>query len=253
MAQGMARTGIAGWAIPAALAETFAGGGTHLVRYGRRLDIAEINSSFYRPHRRATYARWATSVPSHFRFAIKLPRTITHERRLLDCGDLLRAFAEEIAGLGERRGPLLVQLPPRFEYPGGAAEDFFTILHETIGGPIVCEPRHASWFTDAVDATLSRQRVARVAADPARVPAAADPGGWRGLAYFRLHGAPRIYWSAYEADAIDRHTERAAALTRDGVEVWTVFDNTASGAALANAIELQAKLPQAATLRRDAA
>jgi uncharacterized protein YecE (DUF72 family) len=238
----MIRTGIAGWSIASRYADLFPGEGTHLARYARQLAIAEINSSFYRPHRQETYRRWAESVPASFRFAVKLPRTITHERRLVECGDLVRRFADEIAGLGEKCGPLLVQFPPSFAFPGAAAEDFFGMLAATIRSPIVCEPRHPSWFASEVDGLLDRLKVARVAADPAPVPQAAEPGGWHGLAYFRLHGSPRIYWSPYSPDAIARHAEALAALDRQGVETWTIFDNTASGAAIADALTLREAL-----------
>ncbi|HWU95800.1 MAG TPA: DUF72 domain-containing protein, partial [Sphingomonas sp.] len=76
--------------------------------------------------------------------------------------------------------------------------------------------------------------VARVVADPAPVPAATRPGGWPALAYFRLHGSPRIYWSAYEADALERWIARVRAAEAD--ESWVIFDNTASGAATADAL-----------------
>ena len=73
--------------------------GSHLERYGAILDAVEINSSFYRPHRTATYERWAASVPEDFRFAVKVPKAITHERRLKDVGDLLDRFLSEVGGL----------------------------------------------------------------------------------------------------------------------------------------------------------
>src|SRR4030088_3490735 len=94
--------GTAGWSIPALHAGAFANSGTHLARYGARLDAVEINSSFYRPHQRKTYERWAASVPEDFRFSVKLPRTFTHDRRLKNCGDLLEPFMEGIAGLGKK-------------------------------------------------------------------------------------------------------------------------------------------------------
>ena len=85
---------------------------------------------------------------------------------------------------------------------------------------------------------LAAARVARVAADPAPVPAAADPGGWRGLAYFRLHGSLHVYWSDYPADVIARYAELMRPLAVDGREVWTIFDNTTAGRAPANALSL---------------
>lgn len=236
------RIGVAGWSIPAALASRFPATGTHLERYGARFPAVEINSSFYRPHRRTTYARWAASVPPTFRFSVKLPKTITHERRMTDCRALIERFAEETGGLGDRRGPILVQLPPSFAYPGAIAEHFFNDLNAAITGPIVVEPRHASWFVPAVSHMLERLRIARVAADPARPSPAAQPGGWRGVAYFRLHGSPRMYESMYTKEAIDAHAHIVRSLALRGIDVWTVYDNTTYGAATQNALELMEML-----------
>src|SRR5262245_60578113 len=104
--------GVAGWSIPKPHAAAFPKTGSHLERYARRFNAVEINSSFYRPHRPATYARWAASVPPDFQFAVKVPREITHRRRLVDVADLLDQFLDECSELGEKLGPLLVQLPP---------------------------------------------------------------------------------------------------------------------------------------------
>lgn len=232
------RIGVAGWSIGSALADRFPGEGTHLARYARRFGATEINSSFYRPHRRSTYERWAASVPADFRFAVKLPRAITHEHRLVGCADLLDRFAEETDGLGGKRGPLLAQLPPSLALDTAAAAAFFRMADARLGAALVVEPRHPSWFAPDVDQLLAAHRVARVAADPAKVPAAATPGGWPGLAYFRLHGAPRVYWSAYEPPAIAAQAERIMALAGDASEIWTIYDNTASGAAIPDALAL---------------
>ena len=230
------RIGTAGWSIPRAVADRFPATGSALERYAALFDAVEINSSFYRPHKRTTYERWAASVPARFRFALKLPRTITHDRRLVACEDLVAHFAEETAGLGDRRGPILVQLPPSFAFAAEVAMPFFTALHAAMAGPIVCEPRHLSWFDDQAGALLREARVARVAADPARCPEAACPGGWEGLAYWRLHGSPRIYRSEYSAEQVEAH---AAGLEASDAESWTIYDNTASGAAMANALALR--------------
>src|SRR5213076_405151 len=89
------RIGTAGWAIPAGVRDRFPADGTSLERYAARFAFAEINSSFHRPHRPATYQRWAESVRDDFRFAIKMPKAITHVQRLVDCGGLIAAFAEQ--------------------------------------------------------------------------------------------------------------------------------------------------------------
>jgi uncharacterized protein YecE (DUF72 family) len=134
-----------------------------------------------------------------------------------------------------------VQLPPSLQFEPTIVTSFLDLLRAGCDGPIVCEPRHASWFSEPVAGLLERYRVSRVAADPPPVPGATLPGGWRRFAYFRLHGSPRMYWSRYDENYIAR-----LATTLRGVpaaeDVWCVFDNTASGAAIENAWELHERL-----------
>lgn len=236
------RIGTAGWSVPAAMRDRFPAEGSHLERYAARFGAVEIDSSFYRSHRRSTYARWAASVPEPFRFAVKLPRAVTHERRLRDGADLLARFAEEVDGLGPKRGPVLVQLPPSLALDVAVAEDFFDACAAALGGGIACEPRHPSWFGAEGEALLLRHRVARVAADPALSAAAARPGGWPGLAYARLHGSPTMYWSAYGAEAVAGHARAAETAAEAGAETWVIYDNTAAGAAPEDALTLLDRL-----------
>ena len=93
------RRGTAGWALPRAHAHAFPEDGAHLERYARIFDAVEINSTFHRPHRATTYERWAKSVPAHFRFSLKTPKTITHGARLVGTEALLDAFFHKIAPL----------------------------------------------------------------------------------------------------------------------------------------------------------
>ena len=232
------RIGTAGWSAPHERAAAFPAGGSTLERYAARFDAAEINSSFYRPHRRSTYERWAASVPEHFRFAVKLPRAITHDQRLVATDVLLDVFLEEARGLGDRFGPLLVQLPPSLVFQPDVAGQFFAELRTVHAGAVVCEPRHASWGSTEADALLASLRIARVAADPARWPGAERTGGWPGLVYARLHGSPRIYYSSYDESSLATVAEMMRAGARAAAECWCVFDNTASGAATGNALAL---------------
>jgi len=261
------RLGTAGWSIPAAWRDAFAvndGGSdqpdpaspsdtriaSNLERYARRFAAVEINSSFYRHHRRTTYERWATTVPPEFRFAVKLPRTITHDQSLVAFDAPLDVFLEEVAGLGDRLGPLLTQLPPSLRFDSDTAEEFFAGVRARHDGEVVCEPRHPSWFDDDADSLLSRYRIARVAADPACVPAAARPGGSRDLVYARLHGSPHMYRSAYSPAFLERVERMLAAAQGDAnggagggraaaVPAWCIFDNTTLGAATGDALALQ--------------
>ena len=237
---GNVRVGTAGWSIPGQHAAAFPAGGSHLERYARVLPAVEINSSFYRPHRPSTYARWAASVPPGFRFAAKLPRAITHDRRLDGAAEPLARFLGEVESLGDRLGPLLIQLPPSLRYDAALVEGFLSLLRGRFDGLLACEPRHPSWFTDAAEARLAGFRVARVAADPAVVPRAAEPGGWTGLSYRRLHGSPEMYRSAYGPGLI-----AATAREMDGEggrEAWCIFDNTALGEATGDALQLLGRI-----------
>ena len=240
------RIGTAGWSIPRATAESFPGDGQHLARYARVLNCAEINTSFYRSHRPEVYARWAAQTPAGFRFAVKLPRGITHDGRLRGARPALERFMAEVAGLGDRLGVLLVQLPPSQVFEARPVRTFFELLAGLHGGPVVCEPRHATWFEPAADRLLVKLRVGRVAADPARWPAAALPGGWLGPAgdgagavvYYRWHGSPRIYYSAYSETWLQARAAELAARPA-ATDRWCIFDNTASGAAASDALPLR--------------
>jgi uncharacterized protein YecE (DUF72 family) len=234
----MTLVGCAGWSLPTAVQEHFGAGDSHLARYATRFPVAEINSSFHRPHKRSLYEKWAAAVPEHFRFSAKLPRTITHERRLVGCEDLLDAFLEQAGGLGTKLACLLVQLPPSFAFDARVAASFLDLLRSRHAGALAMEPRHASWFTEEADALLRAQRVARVLADPVRHEPGRAPGGWPGRVYLRLHGAPRVYYSSYEAPLLQALARRLQVAEAEGAETWCIFDNTASGAAAGNALDL---------------
>lgn len=242
---GMAlRIGTAGWGLSRAVAEAFGGEGTHLERYARRMNAVEINSSFYRPHRRMTYERWAAATPEDFRFSVKVPKRITHEKRLRDCAEELRRFLEEIGGLGSKLGPLLVQLPPKLAWEESVAGGFFEILRGTHGGCIVFEPRHPSWFGDEPTEQLVQFRIARVAADPSVVAAAALPGGDLTTCYFRWHGSPRVYYSTYVSAVLEALATQLIKSETSSRDVWCIFDNTALGAAIENAMKMMEILTQ---------
>jgi uncharacterized protein YecE (DUF72 family) len=231
--------GCAGWSVRQEHADLFAGQGTHLERYASRFGCVEINSSFYRSHRRKTYERWAASTPLDFRFAVKFPKQVTHESRLRSAQAEIDRFAAEVAGLGEKLGGVLVQLPPSLGCESAIADEFFCGLRANITGPVVCEPRHVSWFTADAEALLQRHRIGRVAADPSIIPEAAVPGGHQAYAYFRWHGSPRMYYSAYDEIALAKLAEEARVAATTAKTVWCIFDNTAEGAAVQNAVALK--------------
>ena len=231
----------AGWSIRKEHAELFAAEGSHLQRYASRFAAVEINSSFYRSHKRETYERWAADVPDDFRFSVKMPRSLTHERYLEDRGAPLTQFLHEIKGLGSKLGCVLVQLPPSLAYEPRTVESFFAALRARHRGLVVCEPRHQTWFTGAADRRLEAHGVGRVAADPSCGEGGNQPSGSERIAYFRLHGSPVMYQSSYS----DQYLSALAAQMRGlalRAPVWCVFDNTSRGAATINGLDLRRRL-----------
>jgi uncharacterized protein YecE (DUF72 family) len=234
----MTRIGTAGWSIPKHQAHAFPIPGSALMRYAARFSAVEINSSFQKPHRASTYARWADSVPHGFRFSVKMPREITHKFKLADATSLIVPFLLDVQHLGDSLGPLLVQLPPSLQYDATIAGDFFASLRDRFGGQVSCEPRHSTWFADEADQMLSAFKVARVAADPPPVPGAVAPGGWTGFVYRRLHGSPVVYSSSYGPEELAALASRVADDGTEAEESWCIFDNTMFGEATRNALTL---------------
>lgn len=169
-----------------------------------------------------------------------MPRAITHDLKLRRARAPLERFLGESSGLGPRRGPILIQLPPSFAFDRRVIGRFLDLLRGLHTGAVVCEPRHATWFNGSVDHFLSRYEIGRVAADPVRAAGADMPGGWPGIIYYRLHGSPRPYWSRYTPEYI------SALAGRMVPGAWCIFDNTAAGAALPNALELTSAIGEAA-------
>src|SRR5690606_3126706 len=155
---GRIRIGCAGWSIPGRYAGLFGEGDSALARYATRFDVAEINSSFYRPHQRG------------FRFSVKLPQEISHELGLRGAGPALDRFQAQMDGLGGRLGGFLLQLPPGLALDGRSAAAFFAMFRRRSDAPLACEPRHASWFTPRAEDLFACHGVSRVGADPPRVP-----------------------------------------------------------------------------------
>ena len=230
--------GCAGWCIARDAVGAFPADGSHLERYASVFGGVEINSSFYRPHQAKTYERWAASVPDEFRFSVKLPRSITHDAKLIGIDEPLAQFAREAGALDEKLGCVLVQLPPKLVFDAAVVGAFFARLQQTFKCTIACEARNPSWFDEGATGLLRERGITRVIADPAKgqdgphVPTTST-------IYARLHGSPRIYYSSYGPEylahlAQDMHVHAAAGRT-----VWVIFDNTASGAAIHDALAVQ--------------
>ena len=235
--------GTAGWSIPRQEAARVPGEGSHLHRYSAAFTCTEINSTFYRPHRASTYTRWAASTPEDFRFSVKVPRSITHETALRPAREQLQDFVDQIGHLGSKLGPILLQLPPRQSFDEPVARDFLSLFRDIFpSGSAALEPRHSSWFSPDAEKLLTDLCISRVIADPPITAEAHHVADDRGLTYYRLHGSPRVYYSSYSNASLQEIAE--AIFQQKPREAWCIFDNTASGAALGNALGLAQILPR---------
>lgn len=220
----------AAWSIPKFAAGAFPEEGSGLARYASVFSGVEVNSTFYRRHKASTFERWAESTPEDFRFAVKIPKEITHQRAMKDIRQPFEIFLQDISALGGKRGPLLCQLPPSLRFDVESLEPAFETMRTLDQGQIVIEIRHRSWASEQAIALLQRYSIDRVLADPALVWSASD--FQRLPRYIRLHGKPKVYYSKY-SDA-----EISAFAKLLGPDSWCVFDNTASGAAIENALTM---------------
>jgi uncharacterized protein YecE (DUF72 family) len=242
-----ARIGTAAWTLPKDFAAYFSTEGTHLERYARALSAVEINSSFYREHKPATYKKWAASVPSDFRFSVKLSKKFTHIDKLNCDREAVNLVLSGIEELGPKWGALLVQLPPSLAFEAKTAERFFSILRERFGGLIAFEPRHRSWVSPEALALQIDFALTKVFADPEPCPLPTDSKSKtlveklvRGRpAYLRLHGSPEIYKSNYEPARLREFHSQIGHVRDAGAEAWCIFDNTTFGFATANALTLE--------------
>ncbi len=169
------RIGLAGWSNPPAHKALRRASQTHLEYYAECFSCVEINSSFHRPHKRATYAAWRVATPAQFKFSVKMPRTITHDSGLVHTKVELMQFYTAIDALLPKLGAVLMQLPPSLEFDPRSVRAFLKSIPRWKEVRLVCEPRHASWFTPAADALLVRSEVAASPQIPLRSSAPTNP------------------------------------------------------------------------------
>jgi uncharacterized protein YecE (DUF72 family) len=131
--------------------------------YAERFSAVEINYTFYRMPAPKTTEAWRAQAPAGFRYVLKAPKRITHERRLVDCADTLAFFCESARGLADHQGPLLFQLPPNLKCDIKRLEDFLSLLPGDVQAAF--EFRHDSWLIDDVWALLRAKGAALCIAD----------------------------------------------------------------------------------------
>ena len=207
--------------------------------YANHFNATEINSSFYHFTMAKTIDKWLAQTPAHFRFAPKLNQEITHKRKFQDIEEPLQKFMSRYEAMGERLGPVLVQIAGSFRYDRLVAETFYRTLRELYPDQkFALEARHVSWFTEESLDLLREYHITTVIASAGK----RFPGTevtTTNTAYLRLHGDEKLYASAYGDEKLERYAYMVKDWLEDGKEVWVFFNNTIIGNAVLDADKLK--------------
>jgi uncharacterized protein YecE (DUF72 family) len=201
-----------------------------LAYYADRFQIVEVNSTFYRLPKRETVRAWAETAPDDFVFVLKLSRYLTHIRRLKGAKDSVERFMAVADALGEKLGPLLLQLPENFHRDVELLDRALAAFPK--GVRVAVELRHDSWFTPELQKALTSHNAALCLADRGSRPVSPL---WRTAdwGYVRFHGG-RLF-PCYGRTALRSWADRVADLWRPNEDVYAFFNNDMLGCAVRDA------------------
>lgn len=203
--------------------------------YTEHLQTVEINNSFYQLPEKETFQVWKDIVPSGFIFSVKASRYITHMKKLKNPGDALKRFFNRIEVLGEKLGPVLFQLPPRWKINPQRLSDFLSLLSSDFR--YVFEFRDDSWWDKSVYDLLSAFNAAFCIFDLARRLSPKEIT--TDFIYIRLHGPEDAYQGKYDKQALAGWVGSFSAWKKNKKTIYCYFDNDQNGYAVQNAIELR--------------
>ena len=208
-----------------------------LEHYAGIFGAVELNNTFYRLPKRSTLEDWASRTPRDFTFAVKGSRYLTHMKKLKDPTKGLGRFFEAVEGLGRKLGPVLFQLPPRWNADPGRLAEFLAELPR--GRRCAFEFRDESWETAEVYRLLEKHGAALCVFDLAgRTSPKRRTADWM---YLRLHGPSRgKYQGRYGSRRLSAWMGAIAAWSGRGSDVYVFFDNDQNGFAAADARDLAA-------------
>ncbi|SHJ13220.1 Uncharacterized conserved protein YecE, DUF72 family [Desulfatibacillum alkenivorans DSM 16219] len=201
--------------------------------YCTLFNTVEVNATFYRTLKGSTYEKWRETTPEGFTWAVKASRYITHVKRLKTPEETVPRFLESASILGEKLGPILLQLPPTLAYEKEIARDFFQFLPKEFR--FTLETRHDSWLDDGLFALLEEHNIAWCVSDTAGKHACVE-AATADFVYLRLHGSQEIYKSSYTDEELEHWAELVTGWSRDA---YIYFDNTMTDAAARNALRLK--------------
>jgi uncharacterized protein YecE (DUF72 family) len=203
-----------------------------LRHYAARFATVELNNSFYRLPERSSFERWREVTPDDFVVAVKMSRFLTHVRRLRDPGPPVELFLERARGLGDKLGPVLLQLPPQLQADPERLADTLDRFPDDVR--VAVEPRHDSWFDDRVRALLEDRRAALCLADsPRRRTPAWRTADW---GFVRFHEGRAAPHPCYGDRALTTWVERIASLWSPGADVYCYFNNDTRACAVRDAV-----------------
>lgn len=200
--------------------------------YADRFPTVELNSPFYKLPERSAFARWRDRVPPDFVIAVKMSRYLTHIRRLRDPAEPVARFLDRASALGDRLGPVLLQLPPNL--PADPAALAAVLGHFPSHVQVAVEPRHSSWWTEPVRAVLAAHGAALCWADRLGQPLTPL---WRTaeFGYLRLHQGAEGPYPSYPPALLSSWLDRLTAAFEPTATVYVYFNNDQGGAAIADA------------------
>ncbi|MEU6509551.1 MULTISPECIES: DUF72 domain-containing protein [Streptomyces] len=204
-----------------------------LEEYTRLFATVEINNAFYRLPSRENFAAWRDRVPDDFVVAVKASRYLTHIKRLKEPEEPVHRLMSHAAGLGDRLGPVLLQLPPTLRVDAALLDACLACFPS--GTRVAVEPRHDSWWTPQVREVLSARGAALCWADVQARPViplwrTADWG------YVRFHEGRATPWPRYGRRSLETWVDRIATTWRKGEDVYAYFNNDPGGAAVRDAV-----------------
>ncbi len=206
--------------------------------YCQHFDSVEINNSFYHLPSEHALEQWRDTTPPGFRFAAKASRYITHMKKLKDPQQGLETFMERIDLLGNKLGPILYQLPPRWHCNPARLAAFLDALDETRRHAF--EFRDESWINADILQMLEQHNAAfciyELAGYRSPLHVTAD------FVYIRLHGPEGAYQGSYDGRTLAAWARRIGKWRAQGIDVYCYFDNDEAGYAVENALDLQARL-----------
>ncbi|MFF7355538.1 MULTISPECIES: DUF72 domain-containing protein [Streptomyces] len=204
-----------------------------LEEYTRLFATVEINNAFYRLPSRENFESWRERVPADFVVAVKASRYLTHIKRLKDPEEPVHRLMSHAAGLGDRLGPVLLQLPPTLRADPSLLDTCLACFPP--GTRVAVEPRHDSWWTPEVREVLSARGAALCWADVLARPVTPL---WRttGWGYVRFHQGRAHPWPRYGRRSLETWLDRIATTWQDGEDVYAYFNNDPGGAAVRDAV-----------------